>query len=446
MNAGAPGVYDVALIGTGAAPLVAATHLMSQGKSVLLLNPDRDFFLEDSELPIDPIWPVSPDKDASSLNVSRTPGRLKRSSPERMLEELRPDFPGAIEFWPGQGATNAVSKARHQFHDELAPHVRSRSRLWITRNERDRDWPWELLEELYVEASDAGLKPQILEGIQAESRFPGYSRPGADCRGLLIPRICDVDVGRYRQGLLEFVRERLGPEGVVCGAGQIELMPGGVRFHAGNSARTALLNEGMLVFWTPRLSAWVLAQAKRAEVDPIRPAGVRLWEHWSLVSRDQVDPGVIGVFRDMAVWAEVEGQPQPETQPIHRLAVLRAGARVPLDQAAAPEGGRSWASAESFGAVSELCHNFLKWERFSVRQLRARAIFEWEHKAPWRLARGDGQRAFVVPGSDGPLVEVARAARAACGVLDGGPTGLKSSIKSKVATASSQASGGGSKR
>lgn len=411
------GTYDVALLGTGVAPLVAASHLMAQGKSVLLLNPDWDFFREDSELPLDPIWPVSPDKDAASLNVQRTPGRLKRSSPERVLEELRPDFPGAVELWNG-------SPPGPGFHDVEAPHVRSRSRLWITSNETDREWPWELMEELYVETSDAGLKPQILEGVQASAKFPGFSKLTDGCRGLLIPKICDVDVVRYRNGLLEFVRERLGSESVICAASQIEPMPGGVRFHAGGSSRTARLVEGMLVFWTPRLSPWVFAQAKRSEVVPEKPAGVRLWEQWSLLSRDPLDPGVIGVYRDMAVWAEVEGLPQPESRRMDCLAVLRAGALVPMDQMLLPEAeGPSWASAGSFGAISELCHHFLKWDRFSVRSVKPRAIFEWENRVPWRLDRperggieSEGQ-VYVVPACDGPLTEVVRHARQACGRL-----------------------------
>jgi hypothetical protein len=413
------GTYDVALLGTGVAPLVAASHLMAQGKSVLLLNPDWDFFLEDSELPLDPIWPVSPDKDAASLNVQRTPGRLKRSSPERVLEELRPDFPGAIELWsgtpPGPG-----------FHDAGAPHVRSRSRFWITSNESDREWPWELIEELYVEASDAGLKPQILEGVQASARFPGTSQLSDGCRGLLIPKICDVDVVRYRNGLLEFVRERLGPDSVLCAASQIELMPGGVRFHSGGAPHTARLADGMLVFWTPRLSPWVLSQARRTEVAVEAPAGVRLWEQWSVVSRESLDPGVIGIYRDMAIWAEVEGLPQPSEKPIDRLAILRAGALVPTDRIHSPEGGAGLASGESFGAVSELCHRFLKWDRFSVRSMRPRAIFEWENRTPWKLGRADDSQVFVVPACDGPLTEVARNARLACGKLGSRP-GMRTS-------------------
>jgi hypothetical protein len=190
----------------------------------------------------------------------------------------------------------------------------------------------------------------------------------------------------------------------------------------------------MLVFWTPRLTPWVLAQARRAEVplEGLQPAGVRLWEQWSLVSRDALDPGVIGVYRDMAVWAEVEGLPQPEARRTHGLSVLRAGALVPTGEMLLPtHGGSSWASAASFEAVSELCHHFLRWDRFSVRAVRPRAIFEWENRVPWQLealgragrgaASSEEVAVHVVPACDGPLTEVVRHARQACGRLGTGP-------------------------
>src|SRR3954471_14924078 len=98
---------DVALLGTGVAPLIAAAHLLSQGKSVIVLNPDFDFFLENSELPLDPM---------QSERIR--PQRLARSWPEHALGELRPEFPGAVEFWGGS------EKGDGGFHDSEAPHVR----------------------------------------------------------------------------------------------------------------------------------------------------------------------------------------------------------------------------------------------------------------------------------------------------------------------------------
>lgn len=386
---------DVALMGTGVAPLVAASHLLAQGKSIVILNPDLDFFLEDSELSLDPL--VKPDVAS-----------LRRSDPEHALTELRPDFPGAVEFWSAAVKSGGMPSG---FRDKLAPHVRSRARLWVHPQTSEK---WERFEDLYVEASDASMNPQILDGLSAARRFPGYSSSSAaDLRGMLVPKVSDVDVIRYRNGLLEFVRERLGSDRVVCSATQVELMEEGVRFHAGGAPRTARLNEGLLVFWTPRLTSWVLAQAKRAEVTPVLPKGVRVWEEWSLISRDGLDPGTVGIYEDMTVWAEVEGAPElPESAPKF-MAVLKPGQLVDLQSTSAPQAGMSWGSADSFNSLSRLCHDFLKWEKFSINSMRPRAIFEWNNPRPWALSRGP-VKATVIPSCDGYLVDVVGAARAAC--------------------------------
>ena len=105
------------------------------------------------------------------------------------------------------------------------------------------------------------------------------------------------------------MRERLGGDRFFVSANQIEPMPGGLRFYSGGKPYTARVAEEVLVFWTPRMTSWVLNQSKRAEVEPRMPRGIRLWEQWSLISRDELDPDVIGTYSNMVVWAEVEGKP-----------------------------------------------------------------------------------------------------------------------------------------
>jgi hypothetical protein len=385
---------DVAILGTGLAPLVAANHLLNQGKSVLLLNPDLDFFLEDSELPLDPL-----------LKQKLTPKRLANSLPDQALSILRPEFPGAIEFWSRNSDITG-------YHDPHAPHVRQRGRLWISSTDSKQLWDWEELEDLYVEASDADLNPQILDGLAAARRFPGFASHFDNFRGLYIPKLCDVDIVRYRNGLLEYIRERLGPERLLCAVNSVERMPEAVRFHSRGTLNTARLKEGMLVFWTPRLSSWILNQSKKAEIHPKLPKGVRVWEEWFLNSREVLDPNTVGMFGDMAVWAAFEGTPASQKT----LAVLRAGPLVTLDEVQLPQGGLSWASTDSFGALSSLCHGFLKWDRFSIRSMKARAVFEWEKQKPWLLSDSD-PLIWVIPECDGPLIDVVQTARSACDQL-----------------------------
>jgi hypothetical protein len=398
---------EVALIGTGLAPLVAAAELSALGVGALVLNPDFDFFLEDSELPLDPMLVSKPSK-----------GRVTRSLPEHAISTLRPGFPGAVESWP--------TKDEQGFHDPHAPYIRQRSRLWVSESGRGKFWGWEGLDELYVETSDAGLHPQIFEGIQAARRFPGFVKGAQEgargCKGLLIPKACDVDVQRYRAGLLEFVGEKLGSSQLIRAAGQIEVIPDGIRFHASGAPQTARVSKCIMVFWTPRLTQWVNAQAKKAEARVGKPLGVRLWEQWSLISRDPLDTSVIGMFNDITAWADIEGAPPNPTLPpgVTKISALRSGPLVDVREMQSLGSASSqlkWASAESFSALENLFREFLGWEYYSVRSMKPRAIFEWDEnpaaQKSWRVRSGSAD-VEIIGGCDGPITDVVANVRRAC--------------------------------
>jgi hypothetical protein len=405
-------------LGTGVAPLVAAARLVAEGKSVFLLNPDRDFLGEGSELALDPFAFVERPADSAA--------RLAAGSPRAVAEALRPNFPGAIELCGQPGASRSAAG----FRDPGAPHVRERARLWLhpgpseMRSEgASSAWDWEELEGLYLQALDAGLHPSLLEGLAAIRKFPGVgvkvSQFHEAFRGMLVPRFADVDVERYASGLLEFVRERVGASRVLCGVSQIELIPEGVRFYWQGAFRTSRLRDGLLCFWTPRLSSWVLARSKAAEVEPRAPRGARVWEEWTLASRDPLDPSVVGSLGEWTVWAAVEGAHDPQAR-YHRLKALRPGPLVPLAVGAGAAPRFQEASQESFRALSRLCLDFLHWDYFTVQGLRARTLLDWGAvpglAKPWRL--GDElSRAFVLGGCDGPLAQVVATARSACSVF-----------------------------
>ncbi len=404
---------DYALFGTGVAPLVAASHLLAQGKSVVVINPDRDFFLEDSELSLDPMLSRTNSKFPKGFGE-----RLQRNSIERALATLRPDFPGAIEGWIGADERRDERRVERRedrrnrgagFHDSSAPHVRSRGFEWMI-SETPQGLSQEAFDELFVESSDAGLNPQLWENLQAARRFPGGAEGARQIQGLFVPRLCDVDVARYRNGLLEFVRERLGAENFFSSAEQFEIAPGGVRFAVHSEPKSFNIREGLLVFWTPKVTSWILKQAKKTGATPQLPVGLRLWEQWSVISRDALDPSCVGLFEDMAVWAEAEGAANPE-EGLYRLAVLRAGALVGLQASELRDAGSSWVSEDSLGILTSLCHDFLRWERFTLRSMKARALLEWRDEKSWKLPTQD-LSVQIVNASDGPLVDVVRVARA----------------------------------
>lgn len=405
------GDVDIVLVGTGIAPLVAANQLALNDKSVLVLNPDLDFFREDSELPLDPLWP----KNQESLTLDR----VLKNSPDYTLEVLRPDFPGAVEYVPlGEKA----GERSEGYRDLEAPYVRSRDRLWVhskltdlkpSRSNRLAD-RWDRLEEIFVELSDKNHRPEELEGILATRKFPGSSaRSESAYRGILIPRLCDVDVDRYRRGLLEWVREKLGPERLISSVTQMDLLEKGIRFYSGGALKTVFVNQAILFFWTPQLSQWVFSRSsQKKSLQPIFPKGLRLWEEWTLVSREALDPATVGHFEDMTVWAEVEGQESVNSKEFYRLSVLKVGSQVRLEDRKVSEHRFNWASANTFDALSQLCHDFLKWDKFSLRSMKPRALFEWPKEElssevlSWKLFESDHLQAEVVIGVDGPLTDV----------------------------------------
>jgi hypothetical protein len=387
---------DMVLIGTGLAPLVAAQILLRQGKSVLLLNPDGDFFSENSEFGFDPFYPWSPEETAI---------RLRDSERDSVLKEIQPEFPGSIEVWPG---------SHTGFRDPLAPFLRVRNRIILGRKE---DESWLKREEVALHAMEKGSRALSLEGWDALKGFPGISTGKISdpdrYRGIIVPKLADIDVIRFRNGVLEFVRERLGAERLVVGASPIEFTGEGVRFRKQGKPVNVRVAEGVLTFWTPKLTPWVLSLAARHEVKPSLPNGIRLWEEWSLLSKDPVDPNAIGMIDDLICWAEGEGDPI-ETDG-KRLGVLKPGPLHPISDRI--EAVRAWesevASNESFSRISELADEVLRWGRFTVRSLKIRQTFEWAGHYPSFILFREKFESRVVTGSEGFVADVVRTARIA---------------------------------
>ena len=82
---------DVALLGTGVAPLVAANHLLAQGKSVLLLNPDCVVRPASCEMLL--AWMrAHPDVGAAGPRIHNADGTLQptaRKFPDRRISRAR---------------------------------------------------------------------------------------------------------------------------------------------------------------------------------------------------------------------------------------------------------------------------------------------------------------------------------------------------------------------
>ncbi len=356
---------DVALVGTGLAPLLAAQAYLRKGFSVLLLNPEPDFFGEDSELPMDPtvaVDPRSPDV-LKSLELMRS---------EKMAGLLGPEFPGSLESWSRENASS--------YFDPKAPFVRSRSWNWVGAPDADG---------AFLEFEARGWRPQFTEGLASGRRIPGFTHKTGEeppFRALSLPRMGDVDVDRYRNGVLEFVRSRLDAADFVDAAGLIEPTADGVRFYQSGTPRSVRLKHGVRVFHTPRLGPWMQSIGLAGPRD--LPA-VASWEEWTLISRDPLDASQLGIVGDAFVWARCEGAP---VGPIHELAVL-----MPVLPGEKP------ASAASFMRLGSLVQRILNWDRFSARDLRQRRLSARLPRVDSPAGRG---RLAWLPGCDGALVAI----------------------------------------
>jgi hypothetical protein len=354
---------DVVLIGTGLAPLLAAKLIEEQGLSTAVLNPDSDFFLEDLELPFDP-------------EMARDVARLSRAQWERAISVAVPPFPGDVRRW--------LSPQDGSIKDFASPTLRARHWIWVWV---DRLEGWSAFDQLYVEAADAKLNPQMLEGVLATHRFPGASRKHPDVeslRGLMIPRLADLDVIAYRRGLLEFVRERVGFEDVWVNAHPIEVTSAGVSYLRGGLPDVVEAKR-VLIFWSPRLRSWLEKSFARIPA----PDEMSTWEKWELVSRDPVDPGVVGVYKNLVVWAEAE---------TGSVSVIRKSEDA------------IGMSERSFEDLASLSSELLGWEKFSVRNVSVRSHGVWKRPQIRQVKKFSAKdplaRVDVAFGGEGPLLEV----------------------------------------
>lgn len=383
---------DYLLIGTGVAPLLAAQRLIARGDSVVILNPDSDFFLENSELPLDPFSFESADTDLTK--------RFSNNLPEQVYKDLLPEFPGALEMWKEEqeGSVNSG------FQVESAPWIRSRYRLWVAADKSKRRMH---LENLYLRSLDLGWKPKWLEGVALAKRFPGFSSRNLESRGLeswsgfLGPRFGDVDVSRYRTGILEYLREKLGRENIVNSAHILDIDQKGVRFQRSEGLPTTIeVSRAVLYFWTPKLERKIeqnLEKYAPRMIAEFQSAVARqLWEEWDLLSRDPVNPYVVAHLGSTRIWSYGEGAP-----PVggwNRIKVMRK------------ETSDSLLGEQSFQELSKMIFDFMGWDRFTVRNMSPRIFYRWNQTSPLEYD-SDGVRTLVVKACDGPIHWIANQVR-----------------------------------
>ncbi len=371
---------DYVCIGTGVAPLLAAMSLRQRGYRIAVLNPERDFFLEDSEVPLDFL-----NFENANSDFQR---RFENNTIERVYRNLSPFFPGALELLKTPQFVLPPKKGAG-FVDESAPWVRGRHRVWLAFEGTEGA---ERLEHLYLRALDSGWKPQWLEGLALAKRFPGVSLQGIDQRmsgkkwvGFQGPVFGDVDVERFRRGIYHFLREHLG-ELLIHGAHIHRMSQGEVTFQSqGHQPTTLSVQKKCLFFWTPHLVPWIESYFGPL---PIGVAKKQLWEEWDVISREPVHADVVAHFERIRLWSYGEGLP-PETG-WNRLKIFRRDKSPDI------------LGAQAFQEIKQVLIDFCGWSRFSVRSFKARGLYRWDDTQAHQTTR-DGLDRVLIPASDGPL-------------------------------------------
>lgn len=372
---------DFALLGSGIAPLIAAQNLLRQGYSVLILNPDHDFFRENSELPLEPVLPADLTREEVKFGLS-----LQRF--ERARELLAPEYPGPIEAWPRE---TRPSSSR-EFRDPSAPYLRMRQWNWVP--EWQSGIPDSSFDDHFLHFLESGWKPQTSQGIAAARKFPGYNSKSdtyPSFQSLSVGKLVDVDLDRYRNGVLEFIRSRLSSERILTSVHSLEMVNGGLRFHHEGAAAQVRPLHGIWAFWTPRLGGFVEKTAAQLKQSKLLPTSTtRGWEEWTLRSREPLDSLHVGITPEAVAWARFEGEPTEASTELSVLMPASAGAPV--------------AGAESFARLSRFVRDFLHWERLTIRDLKTR-WFTGLDGGEWTLTGADFP-VHVISGVEGSLVRV----------------------------------------
>lgn len=384
---------DYLLVGTGVAPLLAAQRLTGRGETVAIINPDADFFLEKSELPLDLLSFESTNTDLVQ--------RFSNNDPVTVYKDLIPEFPGALEMSREEG-----EHLPSEFQVQSAPWIRFRHRLWIAPT---RSKGLDKIESLYLQSLDLGFKPKWLEGVSLAKRFPGFSARRLEERdvdswaGFLGPRFGDIDVVRYRTGMLEFVREKLGREKILTSTHVVDITKRGVMVQGPHGPPALIeVDHAVLQFWTPKMERPLRQGLEKHAVRLLsefdEAVKRELWEEWDLISRDPVNPFVVAHFESMRVWSFGEGP--PPAGGYSRIKIMRK------------ESSTSLLGNQSFQEVFKLVFGFMGWERFTVRSMSPRVFYRWKSTTPLEYD-SDGIKTLIIQGCDGPLHWIARQVRKA---------------------------------
>ena len=335
--------------------------MRSTASSFVLLNPLQDYFQENLDLGFDPDWPFS----ASGHPLSTFEEQAT------LLEE----------FFPGSLSRSAIAKDSSTFSSKLSPHFLPKNHLFLKGKDSG---VWSEVEAAFVRNYDR-LKPQQLTKSQGIRLFPGISRKlfteldTAEISGaILFPKTGVLDLGPYRNGIYEFLRENHSHQ-IHTLSGPIQFQNDCVIYNTVDGPETVVVRKNVVIFWSPAISSWFDKMTNQLELSRSPLPERQTLEEYRIVSKELIDSNTIGTHDHFSVWEDRS-----------LLRVFRKARESAVF------------SEESFLDLKNWISGFLMWDYFKIRAMNTRSYslpVNVHAKDRWEMERYSIEAYYSVDGN-----------------------------------------------
>lgn len=365
--------YDCVVIGTGLAPLASAKKLIENGKSVLVLNPDQEFFNENTELPFNPIL-----LNLDDVNLEE---KIINQKSEQLFNLLNPEYPGSVDIWP---------ESKLGFYDRQVPRIFSRERVWVTQKNENNQ---KLLSKNF----------KLIDGIKVAYLIPGASpqklKNSDSLFGVYTQNYADVEVDKYQIGFLRYINEKLSKKDIHYGVWSIDFTKNGLHFHTKDGRFSVLVKGSVHIFWTPRLMSLLSSFLKKHSKEFIDPLGRRPYVQWTLKSKEKINPKYSAVIKNAFLLAKITDDSDENA-----LSLFIKESYLETDYRKAKE--TLFCGEGTFKKTAQLLEEFLGWQKFTLSNLKVFYCTEWTDKKNQIQIKNHNYKINISKFSDGFIGDV----------------------------------------
>jgi hypothetical protein len=250
---------------------------MDQGLTVLVLNPDRDFFRERLEDGFESFLPLQ----IGVLQIERA----RQAQYEEALSQIRNFYPGPVVSTKPQAQKAPWDPDGLRVDQESVCFFQNTDHLGRLKYSDQ----WQLIEEFGLALSEDERRVQDVRGISASLWMPGLSpsyaarqeKEGVDYAGLTLQDCYSIPVSSFQWGLRDFILERLGNESVITQVQDFSWKNQTLLFRADSDIQYQVSFEALEVFLSDRTAHWCEQLLKESSERRKRGHGKNLLKEFS---------------------------------------------------------------------------------------------------------------------------------------------------------------------